>query len=110
METTTQCPACGHQEAEPFSDCSKCGIIIAKYYKRQQVLAEKKAEAEKPVSCPKCESTQLSANKKGFSVGKAIGGALILGPLGLAGGFAGSNDIKLTCIKCGHNWQVTPQQ
>ena len=105
-----KCPACKFESQHDFDACPSCNIILAKYYKRQEQLAEKKAEAEKPVECPKCKSTQISASKKGFSVGKAIGGALILGPFGLVGGFAGSGDLKLTCIKCGHNWQITPQQ
>ena len=54
------------------------------------------------IYCPKCGSSQLSANKKGFSGGKAVGGALIAGPLGIAAGTLGSNKVKITCLKCGH--------
>lgn len=34
---------------------------------------------DKKVVCPKCGSDQLTANQKGFSVGKAVGGLLIPG-------------------------------
>lgn len=54
------------------------------------------------LTCPKCKSTSLSANKKGFGLGKAAGGAILLGPVGLLGGLVGSNKIKITCLSCGH--------
>lgn len=58
------------------------------------------------VYCPKCHSTSLSANKKGFSIGKAIIGAGLLGPFGLTAGNLGSGKVKVTCLNCGH--QFTP--
>lgn len=54
------------------------------------------------IKCPKCGSAQISANKKGFSGAKALGGAIIAGPLGLAAGTIGSNKLKITCLACGH--------
>lgn len=58
------------------------------------------------VKCPKCKSTSLSANKKGYGLGKAAVGAVIAGPVGLLGGFVGSNKIKITCLSCGHVFKV----
>lgn len=57
------------------------------------------------VRCPKCNSTQIAANQKGFGVGKATTGAVLLGPLGLLGGFVGSSKVKVTCLRCGHQWE-----
>ena len=62
-------------------------------------------EEEEPVRCPRCRSTQLTANRKGFGLGKAAAGGLLLGPVGLLGGFLGSNKVKITCLKCGYTWK-----
>jgi hypothetical protein len=58
------------------------------------------------ISCPKCNSTQITANKKGFGVGKAIAGAVVTGGVGLLAGFMGSGNIKITCLNCGHSWKA----
>lgn len=57
---------------------------------------------ENQVKCPKCASTQISANKKGFSAGQAATGALLFGGVGLLAGTAGSGNVKITCLNCGH--------
>lgn len=57
---------------------------------------------ENKIKCPKCGSEQISAHKKGFSGGKAVAGAVIACPLGIAAGTLGSNKMKITCLKCGH--------
>ena len=62
-------------------------------------------EEQERLSCPDCGSTQLTANKKGFGLGKAAVGGLLLGPLGLLGGAIGKNKIRITCLKCGHSWK-----
>lgn len=54
--------------------------------------------------CPKCGSTQLVANKKGFGAGKALTGAVLTGGVGLLAGFIGSGNIRVTCLKCGSVW------
>ena len=53
--------------------------------------------------CPKCYSTSLSANKKGFGIGKAIIGASVA-PIGLIAGNIGSKKVRVTCLKCGHQF------
>ena len=57
------------------------------------------------IKCPKCESTQITANKKGFSATKAIGGAILTGGIGLIAGTIGSGKIKITCLACGHQFK-----
>lgn len=60
--------------------------------------------SEDQIECPKCYSTQLTADKKGFGLGKAIAGGLLLGPVGLIGGFLGSGNVMITCLRCGNRW------
>lgn len=55
--------------------------------------------------CPKCGTTSLSANKKGFGVGKGIIGASIAGPIGLVAGNIGSQNVLITCLYCGHRFK-----
>lgn len=58
---------------------------------------------EDKIKCPKCSSTQLHADKRGFSTGKAVIGTVAGGVLaGAAMGGAGSNKIQITCLNCGH--------
>ncbi len=51
--------------------------------------------------CQRCGSSNLHADKKGFSGGNALIGGLLTGGIGLLAGTVGSNDIKITCLKCG---------
>jgi tellurium resistance protein TerD len=62
--------------------------------------------ADDTLRCPKCNSSQLSVDKKGFGLGKAATGGLLLGPVGLLGGLIGSKKIQITCLKCGHTWKA----
>lgn len=58
------------------------------------------------VCCPKCKCTQIVGNKKGFGLGKAAMGGLLLGPVGLLGGVIGSGKVIVTCLNCGYKWKV----
>ena len=62
-----------------------------------------------PVHCPKCGSTQVTADKKGFGWGKALAGGVLTGGVGLLAGFVGSRKIIVTCITCGNQWQAGRQ-
>lgn len=57
-----------------------------------------------PVLCPKCGSPQVSGQAKGFGVGKAVVGGLLLGPLGLLAGTSGSKTVLVNCLACGNQW------
>lgn len=56
------------------------------------------------IRCPKCGSNQITAQKKGYGLGNAAIGGVLLGPVGLLGGFVGSKKILITCLRCGHSW------
>ncbi len=58
------------------------------------------------IRCPKCGSTQIAAGNKGFGLGKAAAGGLLLGPVGLLGGLIGSKKVMITCLKCGYKWEA----
>ena len=75
---------------------------------RKQYLKENPPK-EEPIRCPKCGSAQITANKKGFSAGKAVAGAVVAGGIGLAAGGIGSNKIICTCLKCGHQFKPKEQ-
>ena len=72
------------------------------FYNNQKSTLQKNNE----VNCPRCGSAQFSERKK-YGAGKAIGGLLLAGPIGLFGGVMGKRPIILTCLKCGHSWQVS---
>lgn len=63
---------------------------------------------ESGLRCPRCQSTRITAGKKGFGIGKAIVGGLLLGPVGLLGGFIGSKKIEFACLSCQQRW--TPEE
>lgn len=71
--------------------------------KKQRIIQNKKAGI---ACCPKCGSTSLSANRKGFGVGKAVVGAYVAGPIGLVAGNVHSNNVWVTCLNCGHRWKI----
>ena len=57
------------------------------------------------LKCPKCGSTNLTANNKGFGLGKAAVGGVLLGPVGLLGGLIGSKKAVFICLKCGNQFE-----
>ena len=76
---------------------------------QQKELAEKERlkqmDRDGVVYCPKCHSTSITANKKGFGAGKALVGAVAVGPLGLLAGGIGSGNVEVTCLKCGNKFK-----
>lgn len=64
------------------------------------------AKQSDSIRCPSCGSKQIVSGNKGFSVGKAAVGAVLLGPIGAVGGLIGSNKVMLTCANCGRKWEA----
>lgn len=58
------------------------------------------------VCCPKCKSTSITANKKGFSLVKGALGVATVGLYGVIAAGHGKNEVVVTCLKCGHQWKT----
>ena len=72
---------------------------------RQQLMLQRE-QYDRMLKCPRCGSTSLSGNKKGYGIGKGVIGAAVLGPFGLVAGNIGSGKVKVTCMKCGYKFGV----
>ena len=77
---------------------------------RKNMTAQNKAQKNKRV-CPHCDSANIDFvgnKKKGFSVGKAVGGAVLTGGIGTLAGFAGKKGKKDTwhCKNCGELFEM----
>ncbi len=61
--------------------------------------------AKAPKKCPMCGEKErwivVDKTKKGFSVGKAAVGTVLLGPIGLVGGALGKKKRCYCCGNCG---------
>jgi hypothetical protein len=79
-------------------------------FKNQREANKAKKESEKIPHCSKCKSKNiqlLGQDKKGFSFGKATGGALLTGGVGLLAGFAGKNGkFQWVCMDCGNRFEM----
>ena len=57
-----------------------------------------------PNRCPMCSERKnwkkVSEGNKGFSVGKAAAGGILLGPVGLIGGALGKKKVFYACGNC----------
>lgn len=58
------------------------------------------------VCCPKCKSTSITADKKGFSLVKGALGVATVGLYGVIAAGHGKNEVVVTCLKCGHQWKT----
>lgn len=58
------------------------------------------------IQCPRCRSTQLVVQQKGFSYGQAAVGSLFGTGAALTAGMAGSDEIIFTCLQCNYRWEL----
>jgi hypothetical protein len=79
---------------------------VARRDELRESVEQQKREAAKPAACPRCYSTSITANEKGFGVGKAVVGVGLFGLPGILAGSIGRKKIKVTCLSCGHSWWV----
>lgn len=119
QEDVLYCPTCGGLNPIGSFSCIHCGrkysvndmIKCLLKAKKNDSNSERKAiddtVNEKAARCPRCGSTSLTANKKGFGIGKATVGTLAFGLVpGLLIGNVGSKKIEVTCLKCGKKFKV----
>ena len=64
------------------------------------------AESRNEAKCPRCNSTSLHVDKKGYGYGKGVVGLALAGPLGLFAGGIGAKKLKVSCVNCGHTWTL----
>jgi hypothetical protein len=66
----------------------------------------RRREPGSPARCPKCNAwhsmRSVSERTGGFSLGKAIIGDMLFGPLGLVGGTLGRRIRMYICMDCGY--------
>lgn len=93
LNETLVCPFCKAEE--------KMGAEICKPSVNASTTTPRYTESG---VCPCCGRANIQAVKKGFGLGKAAVGGLLLGPVGLLGGAIGANDIQFVCLSCGHKW------
>ena len=113
----SKCPVCSLElRTKKSSQCRHClsswfpVVSSSELEKRKQILTSGviRKKKTKKISCPECKSTDFTTNKKGFGLGKAVGGLILTGGVGLLGGFIGSQKINITCLSCGNRW--TPKK
>ena len=86
-----------------LKESAKASNDLAKIQKQKKI--DKNA-----IKCPHCYSKNvqfMQQNKKGFSVGKAVGGAVLTGGIGTLAGFAGKKGKKQWhCQECGNIFET----
>lgn len=81
---------------------------------QQQQLQMQRIQYDSIVKCPKCGSTSITGQKKGFGVVKAgLGvaaglatGGLAVAAIGAGAGNIGRKKIQCTCMNCGYKFKA----
>lgn len=81
---------------------------------QQQQLQMQQAQYNSMIKCPKCGSTSITGQKKGYGVVKGGLGAATLGVatgvvgaiVGLGAGNIGRKKIQCTCMNCGYKFKA----
>ena len=85
VPSLTKCRTCSREVSSSASLCPGCGEQFPGV----------------DLKCPECGSSNVSVGQKGFSVGKAAAGAVLLGPAGALGGLWVGKKVECVCQKCG---------
>lgn len=110
-----KCPECGNDISDKAKSCPKCGhpmmVSGQKPTSQVNVVVGAPEAASRPENntrnslvCPKCGSTNVHVDKKGFDGQKACCGFLTCGPLGFLCGTDGANKLEKTCLDCNKTW------
>ena len=81
---------------------------------QQQQLQTQQLQYDSMIKCPKCGSTSITGQKKGYGVVKGGLGAAALGAatggigviVGLGAGNIGSKKVQCTCMNCGYKFKA----
>lgn len=110
--TVGLCPACSgefsypaHENCTSLANTSAEAAAVPIDVEVVSPVTEPEEPVEDMLRCPQCGSTHLHSDRQGASLGKAVAGSLLVGPIGLVAALHGANRIRLTCLKCGHNFQ-----
>lgn len=71
----------------------------------QEVYRLEKKTRDTTPRCPRCGSTSLTSQKKGFRMGRAVVGSVASLGVGALAGAAGSRKIDITCLNCGKKFK-----
>jgi tellurium resistance protein TerD len=93
MAELKKCKTCGKDVSKTAPICPHCGESLPGIH----------------IKCPICDSMSIAIGQKGFSLGKAAAGGILLGPLGLLGGLIGRKKIEIVCQACEYKWVSSPK-
>lgn len=93
MSDLTTCKTCGKEVSKTALTCPHCGESLPGLH----------------IKCPKCGLMNIGIGQKGFSLGKAAVGGILLGPVGLLGGMIGRKNTEFVCKACGYTWKLDPK-
>lgn len=104
------CSECEKQVSDKAAACPNCGNPIATVQPKMTRPIDDFKPVENKLRCPKCNSTNLTANRKGYSAGKAAVGVVLTGGVGLLAGAIGSGKVDITCLSCGYKHRAGEYQ
>lgn len=104
-EYKRKCNSCGAIFLSSQNICCSCNSSNTSMIQEEKPESTQEISSDK-IKCSRCGSTQITSKTKGFGLGKAAAGGLLLGPVGLLGGVIGSKKVRAVCLKCGNEWDA----